>query len=147
MKKKWVSMLLMTVTAVSLCGGSVMAAESPSGTDTVSETGMKTETDTDTEEAQTAASLPESDTPAEADPEALPEKKAADIVFMVDSTSSMSPYINSVKSNLTSFVRYLEEKGVNLRMSVIEYKDITADAGVYISIRRWRYSGNSVRRP
>lgn len=127
MKKKWVSMLLMTVTAVSLCGGSVMAAESPSGTDTVSETGMKTETDTDTEEAQTAASLPESDTPAEADPEVLPEKKAADIVFMVDSTSSMSPYINSVKSNLTSFVRYLEEKGVNLRMSVIEYKDITAD--------------------
>lgn len=51
----------------------------------------------------------------------------ADFVFIIDSTGSMSSYIDSVKRNLTSFVQYLTEKDIDLRMSVIDYKDIIED--------------------
>lgn len=53
--------------------------------------------------------------------------KPVDLVFIIDSTGSMGSYIDSVKSNLTSFVEYLDGKDVDLRMSVIDYKDITED--------------------
>ncbi len=48
----------------------------------------------------------------------------ADIVFVVDSTGSMSRYIKSVKSNLTDFVNALNQRGVELNLSVVEFKDI-----------------------
>lgn len=51
----------------------------------------------------------------------------ADIVFVIDSTGSMAPYIENVASNVTSFSRYLEAKKVNVRMAVVEYRDITCD--------------------
>lgn len=53
--------------------------------------------------------------------------KPADFIFVIDSTGSMDSYINSVRSNLSSFVQYLVEKGVNINLAVIDYKDITAD--------------------
>lgn len=52
---------------------------------------------------------------------------SADIVFVIDSTGSMEPYITSVKENLVSFVSYLDEKKVSLNMSVVEYRDIEED--------------------
>jgi len=51
----------------------------------------------------------------------------ADIVFVIDSTGSMSPYIQNVADNVEAFSKYLESKDVDARMSVVEYKDITCD--------------------
>ncbi len=53
--------------------------------------------------------------------------KPADFIFVIDSTGSMKSYIDSVRSNLSSFVQYLVEKGLNINLAVIDYKDITAD--------------------
>lgn len=54
-------------------------------------------------------------------------KKQADFVFIIDSTGSMSPYIDSAINNVSSFVKYLNNNGVDLRMSIIDFKDITHD--------------------
>ncbi len=51
----------------------------------------------------------------------------ADIVFVIDSTGSMGPYIQNVADNVQAFSKYLENKGVDVRMAVVEYKDITYD--------------------
>lgn len=51
----------------------------------------------------------------------------ADIVFAIDSTGSMYPYINNVQNNVEAFASYLEEKGVPARLAVMEYRDITCD--------------------
>lgn len=51
----------------------------------------------------------------------------ADIVFVIDSTGSMSPYIQNVADNVKAFSEYLEEKKVDVRMAVVEYRDITCD--------------------
>ncbi|MDE6615548.1 MAG: VWA domain-containing protein, partial [Lachnospiraceae bacterium] len=51
----------------------------------------------------------------------------ADIVFVIDSTGSMAPYIQNVADNVEAFSKYLESKGVDVRMAVVEYKDITCD--------------------
>lgn len=51
----------------------------------------------------------------------------ADIVFVIDSTGSMGPYIQNVADNVQAFSKYLEDKGVDVRMAVVEYKDITYD--------------------
>lgn len=51
----------------------------------------------------------------------------ADIVFVIDSTGSMGPYIQNVADNIETFSKYLESKHVDVRMAVVEYKDITCD--------------------
>ena len=51
----------------------------------------------------------------------------ADIVFVIDSTGSMEPYIKSVKENLTNFVESLKTKSLELNMAVVEYRDIFED--------------------
>lgn len=51
----------------------------------------------------------------------------ADIVFVIDSTGSMGPYIQNVADNVKAFSKYLEDNGVDVRMAVVEYKDITCD--------------------
>lgn len=51
----------------------------------------------------------------------------ADFVFVIDSTGSMEPYIRAVKSNLSAFVRELDKKDVDLRIGIIDYKDIHVD--------------------
>ncbi|PKM57301.1 MAG: hypothetical protein CVU98_06795 [Firmicutes bacterium HGW-Firmicutes-3] len=51
----------------------------------------------------------------------------ADIVFVIDSTGSMSSYISNVKNNIAQFAQYLSNKGITLRIGVIDYKDITYD--------------------
>ena len=65
------------------------------------------------------------------------EVEPADIVFVVDATGSMSPYIQNVADNIEAFSKYLEEKTlthlggkeakVKPRIAVVEYKDITCD--------------------
>ena len=69
-----------------------------------------------------------------ADPITVPDSeieelgyKNADFVFVIDSTGSMSSYIKSVKTNLTEFVKSLGEKGINLRMAVLDFRDVTYD--------------------
>lgn len=54
------------------------------------------------------------------------------VAFVVDSTGSMGPHIDNVKKNLKKFVDYLGSKTVDgkqikLRMSLIDYQDITYD--------------------
>ena len=51
----------------------------------------------------------------------------ADIVFVIDSTGSMGPHIQNVKTNVEKFSEYLEGKGVGARMAVVEYKYIISD--------------------
>ena len=51
----------------------------------------------------------------------------ADIIFAVDSTGFMSTYIEPFKENFADFSNNLTSKGVELNMSVIEYRDIFED--------------------
>ena len=53
--------------------------------------------------------------------------KKVDLVFVIDSTGSMFDIIRSVKNNVAQFAKYLSNKGVTLRLGLIDYKDITAD--------------------
>lgn len=50
-----------------------------------------------------------------------------DLVFVIDSTGSMHSAISNVKKNVAEFATYLAEKGITLRLGLIDYKDITAD--------------------
>lgn len=54
-------------------------------------------------------------------------QKKAELVFVIDSTGSMSDAINNVKTKITSFVNSLETQGVNLRIGIVEYRDIEED--------------------
>ena len=51
----------------------------------------------------------------------------ADIVFVIDTTGSMSSPISNVRSNINSFVTKLAEDKVDVRLGLVEYKDIYAD--------------------
>ena len=53
--------------------------------------------------------------------------KKVDLFFVLDSTGSMSSSITAVKENVAEFARYMGEKGITLRIGLIDYKDITAD--------------------
>lgn len=57
----------------------------------------------------------------------LGDEKDVDLAFVIDTTGSMSPYIRQVKNNIVAFARSLEDQGRNLRMSVIEFRDIKED--------------------
>lgn len=50
----------------------------------------------------------------------------ADVVFVIDSTGSMEPYIRNVKNNVEDFSGYLLEQGIEANFAVVEYKDITS---------------------
>ena len=60
-------------------------------------------------------------------PSVVIEKGKADIVFVIDSTGSMGGAINNVKNNINNFVNKLEEEKVDVRLGLVEYKDIVAD--------------------
>lgn len=53
--------------------------------------------------------------------------KQADLVFIVDTTGSMSGYIASVKSQIANVINYLREQNITLHVAFIEYRDITCD--------------------
>jgi hypothetical protein len=51
----------------------------------------------------------------------------ADIVFVIDTTGSMSSCISNVKNNIISFAEELEGEGVSARWALVDYRDITCD--------------------
>ena len=53
------------------------------------------------------------------------ESNKIDIVFAIDATGSMSDEINNVKTNIAAFSENLIESGLDIRFSIIEYRDIT----------------------
>ncbi len=70
----------------------------------------------------------------------------ADIVFVIDSTGSMDPYIQSVKENLINFVDSLRSRSVELNMAVVEYRDIFVDGDsstVYYDIDGSHWTGSA----
>lgn len=48
-----------------------------------------------------------------------------DIVFVVDTTGSMSSYIRNVRNNITSFAQELEALGLSPAFALVDYRDIT----------------------
>lgn len=48
----------------------------------------------------------------------------ADVVFVIDTTGSMEGEIENVKNNVDTFVSELEENNVDIRLGLVEYKDI-----------------------
>ncbi len=55
------------------------------------------------------------------------EKGKADVVFAIDTTGSMWGTISNVKNNLLSIAERLDEKSLDVRFGLVEYRDITAD--------------------
>ena len=53
------------------------------------------------------------------------EKNKVDIAFVIDATGSMSSYITAVKNNITTFAQTLIDNDLDVRFSIIEYRDIT----------------------
>ncbi|PQQ68226.1 VWA domain-containing protein [Acetivibrio saccincola] len=51
----------------------------------------------------------------------------ADIVFVIDTTGSMGSVINNVKNNITNFANTLMENNVDVRLGLIDYKDLEED--------------------
>ena len=49
--------------------------------------------------------------------------KEANIVFVLDTTGSMSNKIEKVKDNLANLVQFLDAKSMGLNMSIIEFSD------------------------
>lgn len=54
-------------------------------------------------------------------------KGQVDIVFVVDTTGSMSTYIRNVKDNITAFVDALEAANIHPNFALVDYRDITCD--------------------
>ena len=55
-------------------------------------------------------------------------KGKADIVFLIDTTGSMGNTISQVKNSIKTFADELEENEVDVRLGLVEYKDIYEDA-------------------
>lgn len=66
--------------------------------------------------------------------------KKVEIAFVIDSTGSMYDEITNVKNNITKFSQYIENKGVTLRISVIDYRDITCDGKNSTIVHTLNYS-------
>lgn len=64
-------------------------------------------------------------------PEPLADDSAAakkvDLFFVIDSTGSMYSSIRSVKENVAEFAQKIGASGVNLRLGLIDFRDITVD--------------------
>ena len=61
----------------------------------------------------------------------------ADIIFVVDSTGSMGDEITNVRDNIDEFVSKLEHDSVDVRLGLVEYKDIYEDG--YGSTRAYNW--------
>lgn len=74
------------------------------------------------------------------------ESGKADVVFMLDTTGSMDTPISNVKENIVNFSEYLDDLGVDVRIGIVEYKDIyedgidsTIDYGFYYDLDEFKY--------
>ncbi|MCM1540544.1 MAG: tetratricopeptide repeat protein [Blautia sp.] len=73
------------------------------------------------------------------------ESGKADVVFVIDTTGSMSGPISNVEENIVDFSQYLADLGVDVRVGIVEYKDIyedgsgsTVDHGFYYDLDEFR---------
>jgi hypothetical protein len=64
----------------------------------------------------------------------------ADVVFVIDSTGSMASYIANVKNNISVLAKSLSDKGITLRIGVVEYRDIAVDGLNSTVIHKSSYS-------
>ena len=55
------------------------------------------------------------------------ESGKSDIVFVIDTTGSMGSEINNVKNNIEKFVATLNANSVDVRLGLVEYRDIYVD--------------------
>ena len=62
-----------------------------------------------------------------------------ELVFVIDATGSMRDEIGNVKTNIGEFATHLDKMGVDLKMSVVEYRDITCDEPTKVH----KYSGST----
>lgn len=53
--------------------------------------------------------------------------KKVDLFFLIDSTGSMYNSIRDVKNNVAEFAQKIDASGVNLRLGLIDFRDITVD--------------------
>ncbi len=83
--------------------------------------------------------------------EAVKKQVQADITFVIDTTGSMSPYIEKVKNNLVELTSYLEKNDVNFGISVVTYKDSLEDGETSTVIEKfsnneyWAYDVDTVK--
>ncbi len=61
-------------------------------------------------------------------------KGQADIVFVIDTTGSMSSAISNVKNNIIGFVDELDDAGVKVSFALVDFRDITCDGQYYTHI-------------
>ena len=85
-------------------------------------------------------------------PESSIEKGPSDIVFVIDSTGSMGSSIANVKNNIHTFVNKLAEKKVDVRLGLVEFKDITVDGedstknyGWFTDVNQFKDKVSSIR--
>lgn len=69
---------------------------------------------------------PDIETPPEEIPDDVVKTTGkVELAFVIDATGSMGDEIGNVKTNIAEFARHLETLGVDLKMSIVEYRDIT----------------------
>lgn len=112
--------------------GKTVAASTVSdviGADGVAHSGFETESSVSFRSARSSSSYMERSVAHHVyDPEEAVKKQVqADITFVIDTTGSMSPYIEKVKNNLVELTSYLEKNDVNFGISVVTYKDSLED--------------------
>ena len=73
----------------------------------------------------------------------------ADIVFFIDASGSMQEEIDGVRDNVAAFAQALNDKGVNARFSVIDFRDNYTSNGYDVAhimhIKEWTTSASDVR--
>lgn len=57
----------------------------------------------------------------------FPAKSSVDVVFLVDTTSSMQSMIQNVKDNLNSYVGQLSNRGLETRLGLVDFRDYNDD--------------------
>ncbi|MEH7095612.1 VWA domain-containing protein [Neobacillus vireti] len=73
------------------------------------------------------------------------EKGKADVAFVLDSTGSMGYTINNVKNNINDFVDRLDANKVDVRLGLVDYKDINADGPKSTKNHGWFTTANAFK--
>ncbi|MBR0076759.1 MAG: VWA domain-containing protein [Synergistaceae bacterium] len=68
----------------------------------------------------------------------------ADFAFIIDTTGSMSGYIEGVKTNLLDFSKRLVSNDVDVRFAVVEYRDIFEDGEDSTKIKTFGATSNDI---
>ncbi|HEM6309235.1 TPA: YSIRK-type signal peptide-containing protein [Streptococcus suis] len=136
--------------------GKIVAASTVSdviGADGVAHSGSETESSVSFRSARSSSSYMERSVAHHVyDPEEAVKKQVqADITFVIDTTGSMTPYIERVKNNLVELTSYLEKNDVNFGISVVTYKDSLEDGEDSTVIEKfsnneyWAYDVDTVK--